>query len=325
MLKKSFTRRDSVGRFSLQPPACQPVRNRSVRTLPLRARSVAASGLVAVALCGCVGPPNRIDTASEQRAANNPAALTRIADAAAQAGDVQAADAFYKRAVALDPANVDSQIKYAQVLTAQGHTEDAINQLTLARVASPENPRLAATLGKLLVLAHRAGPATSVFRGALNTHPNDLSLLVGLGVALDASQSPAAAQDVYRRVLAIEPHSTAARNDLALSLALSGHSAEALEQFRRLRAEMSEAGASQSALATVSGNLALTYGLQGDMRSATQAAATSLTPADLADNMRFYSALAPAAPAPAAGAGNELPAAPAVSPARPPAPDTPPA
>ncbi len=293
-----------------------------MQTSPLKARSIAVSGLVAMALCGCVGPPNRIDTAAEQRAANDPAALTRIADAAAQSGEAQTADAFYKRAVTLDPANVDSQIKYARMLTAQGRAEDAIEQLTHAHAVSPENSRLAATLGKLLVLVHRAGLATSVFRSALGSHPNDLALLVGLGVALDADQNPAAAQDLYRRVLAVEPHSTAARNDLALSLALSGHPAEALEQFRALRAEMSQAGASPSALATVSGNLALTYGLEGDMRDAAQTAAASLTPSDLADNMRFYSALAPAAPAPV---GNELPPAPAVSPASPPAADAPPA
>lgn len=292
---------------------------------PLQICSAAMSGLVAIALCGCVGPPNRIDTAAQQRAANDPAALVRIADAAAQAGDVQTADTFYKHAVALDPGNVDSRIKYAQILIAQGHTEGAIEQLTQARAASPENPRLAAALGKLLVLAHRAAPAISVFRSALNTHPNDLPLLVGLGVALDASQNSAAAQDVYRRVIAIEPHSMAARNDLALSLTLSGHPAEALEQFRTLRAEMSEAGASQPALATVSGNLALTYGIQGDMRSAAQTVAPSLTPADLAANMRFYSALAPAAPPADVEAGSELPAAPAVSPVSPPAPDAPPA
>ena len=320
LLHASSARRDRLARPFLQSAICKTVRNSSVRTCPPPVHRLAVSGLVAIVLCGCVGPPSRVDTAAEQRAANNPAALTRIADIAAQAGDVQAADAFYKRAVTLDPANADSQIKYAQTLTAQGHIEEAIEQLTQAHAASPENPRVAATLGKLLVLSHRAGPATSVFRSALNTHPNNLPLLVGLGVALDAGQNPAAAQDVYRRVLAIEPHSTAARNDLALSLALSGHSAEALEQFRVLHTEMSEIGAPQSALATVSGNLALTYGLQGDLRDAAQTAATSLTPADLADNMRFYSALAPAGPAP--GAGSELPAAPAVSPARPPAPET---
>lgn len=296
-----------------------------MRTPPVQVRSIVASNLVALVLCGCVGPPNRIDTAAEQRAANNPAALIRIADVAAQAGDVQTADAFYKRAVTLDPANVDTQVKYAQSLTAQGHAEAAIEQLTQARAASPQDPRLAAILGKLLVLAHRPEPAVSVFRSALSTHPNDPALLVGLGVALDSSQNPAAAQDVYRRVLAIEPHSMAARNDLALSLALSGHPAEALEQFRTLRADMSTSGVPQPALATVSGNLALTYGLQGDMRDAVQTAATSLTPADLADNVRFYSALAPASPAPGAGPDSALPAAPAVSPASPPVPGTPPA
>ena len=293
-----------------------------MQTPLLQARSIAVSGLVAMVVCGCVGPPSRIDTVAEQRAANDPAALTRIADAAAQTGDVQTADTFYRRAVALDPTNVDSQIKYAQILTAQGRIEQAIKQMTEARIALPEDARLAAVQGKLLVLAHHAGPATSVFRSALNTHPNDLVLLVGLGVALDADQSPAAAQDVYRRVLAVEPHSTAARNDLALSLALSGHPAEALDQFRTLRAEMSEAGAPQSALATVSGNLALTYGLQGDMRDAAQSVATSLTPGDLANNMRFYSVLAPTA---GLGVASDPPAAPAVSPASPPVPDTPPA
>ena len=307
--------------------AHQPVGAPRVQARRSQAGSIAASGLVAATLCGCVGPPNRIDAAAQQRTADDPAAMTRIADVAAQSGDIQAADAFYKRAVTLDPANVDSQIKYAQVLAMQGHIEDAVGQLTQARAAIPDNPRLAATLGKLLVLAHRPGPATSVFRSALTAHPADPALLIGLGVALDADQNPDAAQVLYRRALAIEPHSMAARNDLALSLALSGHPADALEQFRMLRADISNAGAPQSALATVSGNLALTYGLEGDMRNAAQTAATSLTPADLANNMRFYSALAPAAAAPDAGvaAGSELPAAPAVSPASPPAAAAPPA
>ena len=287
-----------------------------MRTLPHPARSIATLGLVAAALCGCVGPQSRIDVAAEKRTAADPAALARIADTAAQAGDVQAAGVFYKRAVALDPGNIDMRIRYARALTAQGQPDDAIEQLTQAQAAAPQNPRVAATLGKLLVLAHRAGPATAVFRAALRTHPDDVSLLVGLGVALDADRNPAAAQETYRRVLTTQPHSTAARNDLALSLALSGHPAEALEQFRLLRADLPASGAPQSALAIVSGNLALTYGLEGDMHNAAQTAAASLTPADLADNLRFYSALAPAAPA--AGPASELPPAPAVSPDRPP-------
>ncbi len=295
-----------------------------MRTLPHPARSIAALGLLAATLCGCVGPQSRIDVAAEKRAATDPAALARIADAAAQAGDAQAAGVFYKRAVALDPGNIDTRIRYARDLTAQGHADDAIEQLTQAQAAAPHNPKLAATLGKLLVLAHRAGLATTVFRTALRANPDDSSLLVGLGVALDADQNPAAAQEMYRRVLTTEPHSMAARNDLALSLALSGHPTEALEQFRLLRAELSASGAPQSALATVAGNLALTYGLQGDMRNAAQTAATSLTPADLADNLRFYSALA-AAPPPVAGPPRAPPPAPAVSPDSPPPAAPPPA
>ncbi len=297
---------------TLPHPACGP------------AHSVTALALAAAALCGCVGPQSRIDVAAEQRAATDPAALARIADTAAQAGDAQAAGVFYRRAVTLDPGNIDIQLRYARALTAQGHADDAIEQLARVQAAAPENPRVAATLGKLLVLAHRAGPATAVFRAALRSHPNDASLLVGLGVALDADQNPAAAQETYRRVLAAEPHSTAARNDLALSLALSGHPTEALEQFRLLRADLSASGAPQSALATVAGNLALTYGLQGDMHNAAQTAAASLTPADVADNLRFYSALAPAPP-PVAGPPRALPPAPAMSPDRPPSAAPPPA
>jgi Flp pilus assembly protein TadD len=295
-----------------------------VRTLSHPACGIAALGLVAAALCGCVGPQSRVDVAAEQRAATSPAALARIADAAAQSGDAQAAGVFYKRAVILDPGKIDNQIKYAGTLTMQGHADDAIEQLTRVQATAPGNSKVAATLGKLLVLAHRAGPATAVFRTALNTHPNDMSLLVGLGVALDADQNPVAAQEIYRRVLATEPHSLAARNDLALSLALSGHPTDALDQFRMLRADLSSSDAPQSSLATVAGNLALTYGLQGDMRNAAQTAAASLTPADLAGNLRFYSALAPAAPV-AAGPARGLPAAPAVSPDRPPAATPPPA
>ncbi len=262
---------------------------------PVRPAWIAAAGLAALLLLGCVGPQSRVDVAAEQRAANDPAAMSRIADVATHAGDPQAASIFYSRAAHLDPSNVETQIRYAQALTQQGRLEDAVGVLTQANADAAGPPRVAATLGKLLLVMHRTGPAISVFRVALAQHGDDPALLVGLGVALDTSEDPQGAQVLYHRALVFDPHSVAARNDLALSLALSGHAADAAEQFRALHVELVEAGATQAEFATVSGNMALAYGLEGDLRGAAKAAAPALTPADLANNMRFYGVLAPEA------------------------------
>ncbi len=251
-------------------------------------------------LGGCVSPPERIDQTAEQRAVNDPASLLRIGDAAASSGDMATATSFYRRATELQPDNADAALAYARGLTSDGHTTEAMTALrtALARTNDDSAVRIAAALGKLLVLAHRPSEAVAAFRQALTIRPATPGLLVGLGVALDASRDFQAAQTAYRQAIALEPESIAARNNLALSTALQGDTMQALASLRSLRNHVAESGGQASDLATIDGNLALVYAMRGNMRQAGEAAAgAARNTRELAENMKFYSELAQYAPA----------------------------
>lgn len=247
-------------------------------------------------LAACVSEPGRVDEAAEQRAANNPQALARIAEAAVQAGDVQSATTFLDRAAKLAPTDPQLQIRYAHLLAGAGQAEEGVRVLRQAQARAPDDPAVSLALGKLLVSRHQADVAAGVFQRGLASHPADTALLVALGVALDLAHNQADAQAAYRSALAVNPNYVAARNDLALSLALSGATATAIQQLNSLRADLVGRGAEPNQIATVDGNLALAYGMAGDLKRAMQAGGAALKPADLAQNARIYSALAGASP-----------------------------
>ncbi|MCQ8239631.1 tetratricopeptide repeat protein [Rhizosaccharibacter radicis] len=250
-------------------------------------------------LAGCVSPPPRVDTAAEERVAHDPRALMHIADASAGAGDAAAAATFYHQAAVLAPDDPAPALGYARSLAAQNRLGDAATSLeeALPHMSGSGERQVRATLGRLLITAHRPTEAVSVLRAGLRRTPNDPSLLIGLGVALDASRDFPAAQSAYRQALAVEPNSIAAQNDLALSTALGGDVGSALTALQALRNRVVENGGQASDLATIDGNLALVHALRGELRQANEAASgATANPADLANNMRFYSALSPTGP-----------------------------
>lgn len=261
-----------------------------------RSRHAWLAALLAPALLGgCVSPPPRVNQAAETRAANDPVAMLRIADAAAASGDEATAASFYGRAAALQPGNVDIALGYARALASQGRIADAVAALQAAMPQTSGNGtrRLSIALGRLLILSNRPTEAVAAFQQALADAPNTPALLIGLGVALDASRDHAAAQAAYRHALAIEPTSIAARNDLALSTALQGNTGAALVSLRRVRNRVAEAGGQASDLATIDGNLALVYAMRGNLRRAGEVGVGAAPDArDLAGNMQFYSELA---------------------------------
>ena len=261
--------------------------------------------LCAIPLAACVSEPGRVDEAAERRAANDPQALTRIADAALESGDARTASAFLGRAAKLAPADAQLQIRYARVLAEAGQTEEALKVLRQAQSRGPDDPAVSAALGRLLVSMRKPDVAAGVFRRGLAAHPNDTALLVALGVALDLAHDQAGAQAAYRRALALKPGLVAARNDLALSLALSGQAAEAIRQLNDLRADLAGRGAAPEQEATVEGNLALAYSMAGDVQKAMRTAGAALKPADQAQNARIYSALA-GAPLGGGGVGGAI-------------------
>lgn len=269
----------------------------SPRSVSVSSRHALRGGLAVSLLfvaAGCVSPPPRVDVAAEERTAHDPQAMMHIADAAAASGDMATAGSFYRRAVTLAPSDPGPTLGYARSLAAQNRPAEAaaVLQDALPHMNDADAGTLRAALGRLLVAIHRPTEAVAVLRAALVRMPNSAPLWINLGVALDASRDVPAAQEAYQKALAIEPDSVAAHNDLALSMAFGGDTGGALSMLESLRRRLVEQGGKASDLATVDGNLALMHALRGELSQAEEAGAGATTdPAELAGNMRFYSAL----------------------------------
>jgi tetratricopeptide (TPR) repeat protein len=192
-----------------------------------KARLLLGAVAISLTLTGCANGgralnwtlPN-LDWGQQYRAAQDPAAMMRIAEAAKQAGDAAAAAAFYQRAADLAPDSVEARIGLAESLSRQGRVDEAINDLRLAVTQMPSNPQLCVTLARTLVATGRSEQALDTLRGGLQ-QSRSAPLLIAEGIALDQIGRHREAQASYRGALKISPDSAAAKQDLALSLAAS--------------------------------------------------------------------------------------------------------
>lgn len=252
-----------------------------------------ACGLVG----GCVSTSDvqSQNASRERRAAQDPEALARIGDAAARQNDMKTAAAFYGKAVALKPDDLRFALSYAEALASSGRADEAISAVrgALPHMAENGKMRLTVVLARLLTASRHNQDAIALLRPAIASRPDDAALQIAMGVALDTAQDHAGAQTAYRRALAIDPSSLSAQNDLALSQALAGHKAEALSDLRRLRTLAVEQGASDAQIATIDGNIAIVYALEGDVQNARRSGTgAAVTDSDRRENALFYSLLA---------------------------------
>jgi Flp pilus assembly protein TadD len=181
--------------------------------------SVGCASLVAIGVSACASDPV---AQRQQRVAQDPSAMMRIAEAAGSLGDPEGALAFYRRAADLQPDSVDANIGIARSLAMQGKVDQAIETLQSAKGSNPSDSRLTATLGRLLVVADFPADGLATFEEGLARDPNSVPLLIGQGVALDAMSRHDEAQDSYRKALQLDPGNAAARKNLALSKAIDG-------------------------------------------------------------------------------------------------------
>ena len=111
-----------------------------------------------------------------------------------------------------------------------------------------------------------------------------MAALNALGVAQDLLGDHAAAEGTYRQALTVMPASEAARNNLALSLALQDRFKEALDLLRPLAEGPNSTRRSRQ-------NLALVFGLQGDMAAAERVSRIDLGGEALGNNLAYFAAL----------------------------------
>ncbi len=91
-----------------------------------------------------------------------------------QAGDFGAAEAAYRKALAADPADIDSRMALGVVLRRLGRLDEALEMLERSVTEAPGDFRAYANYGLALQTARRLDDAVSAYRSAYRLEPRTI-------------------------------------------------------------------------------------------------------------------------------------------------------
>lgn len=236
-------------------------------------------------LAACVANPIATGGGSGQLAppGGESAALVRVADSMRDAGDVAGAIPFYRRAHQLDTLQATPLVHLARALHTVGAHAEAAQTWRAALKLEPDDAEALRGYGYSLIALNKPQIAINQLR-ASNEIAEDLRSYNGLGVAYDMIGDSRGAQVHYRMGLQLAPENVTLLSNLGLSLALSGDFPESVNLLLRVVA---------SAVATARHrqNLALAYGLAGQVEKAADVARQDLDEEAVANNLAYYAIL----------------------------------
>ena len=209
-------------------------------------------------------------------------AMLRVANASAAAGDMGTAVALYRKAHAADPRNPEILVKLGAALLRIGENDQA---LSVYRKATLIGGTVEAHVGmaKSLIALDKPEAAIVQLSDALKQEESS-RIYNAMGVAHDLIGDHGAAQAYYRTGLDVEPGDPGILNNLGLSLSVSGKHDEAIRVLRR-------SASSPRATARNRLNLALAYGMAGEMTAAAETARIDLDESAVQRNLSFYATL----------------------------------
>ncbi|MFQ5954411.1 MAG: tetratricopeptide repeat protein, partial [Kiloniellales bacterium] len=211
------------------------------------------------------------------------AALQRVGDRTRAGGDLVSAVTIYRRVADMAPLSPEPYLAMGDTLLALGAYNDAVMAYhdAISRGAKVDAYR---GLGNALIAQDQPALALTQFDEAIRRAAGDVRGYSGKGVALDMLGDYAAAQQVYRRALEIDPNNKTVLNNLALSLAFSGAHQEAIDLLLPIALDPGATPRHRQ-------NLALAYGLAGDMTEAARIARMDLDEESVQKNLAYYQVL----------------------------------
>jgi len=165
---------------------------------------------------------------------DNLRAQAGAAEAAAMAGDLEAAQAGFVSALVHSPGNPDLIISLARLQDAQGQTDEAEDTLRRACRDYPGELALWLALGRALQAWDRLEEAHALYQQARVTHPGAFELLAASADSAYQMRDLDSARDLYRQLLQVEPKNPSVRNSLGQVLASLGEEVDARQLFRDL-------------------------------------------------------------------------------------------
>jgi Flp pilus assembly protein TadD len=212
------------------------------------------------------------------------AAMMRAGDASRKRGEFAAAAAFYRRAQNADPKGIEPLLGLGESLVAAGAAREAADAFRHALTLDDRNGRALRGLGNALIAQDQADLAVTQFEKAIAVDPKDYRAYSGLGVAYDSMAEHSKAQEYYYAGLEIAPDDATLRSNLGLSLAFARYYKGAIEILRPLALRPGSTARDRQ-------NLALAYGLAGDVENAKKFARMDMDSRQVDRNLNYYAQL----------------------------------
>ena len=148
-----------------------------------------------------------------------------------------AAEVAFKRALAFNPDDGTTHMRYALALPYFERFDEALAEIARAREADPLSPLISSNVGKILHLARRYGEAIEEHRKALALDPNFWITHNNLGLTLALTGAYDEAIAEFQRAIELG-NSPEAKANRAYAYAMSGRSREAKQILDELQARI---------------------------------------------------------------------------------------
>ena len=251
-----------------------------------RTTTYCALAALAVGLAACAStsePARTVAAASRTSDSSTADALTRIAQKSLDAGDPVSAVSMLKRAHEVDPKSSTILAELGRTLGSLDAWTEAAEAYGKAAALAPKDSAIRRGYGGALLALNQPELAEEEYRAAVAVKA-DASGYCGLGVTLDLQSRHDEAEAAFRKAYQLDPKSPSTRANLALSLALWDSPNEAIA----LLAPMAAAADADSKQRQ---NLALVFGLAGELDQAAAIARIDLGEDAVRSNLAYYETL----------------------------------
>ncbi|MBL0941686.1 MAG: tetratricopeptide repeat protein [Alphaproteobacteria bacterium] len=210
--------------------------------------------------------------------------LLRVAESMKKAGDCGTAIKFYKDIVYSEPQNSQANIGLAQCLVEMKKYSEASEVLNHFLLDQPHNTQVRMELGKVYIAGHNPEMALNEFILILSHDPQSTSAQNGVGVCNDFLGQHQKAQNSYYKALETTPNHHGILANLGLSYILDGKYEKGINILEPLAKRFQATPRDRQ-------NLALAYGLSGNMGKAAQLFRIDLDDTDVRTNIAYIHVL----------------------------------
>ena len=212
------------------------------------------------------------------------AALWELANESEAANEYKKAASYFDRIYQSDPKSKKALLGYTRNLRYLGLPKESIKTIQIGLENHVNDSDLMMELAKSQLAASLIRDAETTLKTIAKKEPKRWEIYSALGIINDRLQNYSKAQNSYKQALELSPKNVDVTNNLALSLAQSGKLYKAIELLENIVS-------SENSSVQTRQNLALLYGLNGQLNKARNLSKVDLTYLNVEKNILAFKEL----------------------------------